>query len=67
MVEKIGAYAKALAAFVVAAYTGYQGARLGISPAGESVTLEEWVGVIANAITMAFAVWAIPNTAAKAE
>jgi hypothetical protein len=61
---KLAEYAKAATAFLLAAYTGYQAARLGSSPGGEGVVLDEWVGIAVTALLVSFGVWAVPNTPA---
>jgi NO-binding membrane sensor protein with MHYT domain len=63
MPSKLSEYAKAAAAFLLAAYTGYQAARLASSPAGEGVTVDEWIGLAVTAVTLGFGVWAVPNAA----
>mgnify|MGYP003579740016 CR=1 FL=1 len=59
---KLSDYAKAATALLLAAYTGYQAARLGSSPAGEGVTVDEWIGIGVTALTLGFGVWFLPNT-----
>lgn len=54
-------YAKAATGFLLTAYTAYQAARLGSSPAGETVTVDEWVGLAVTAALVGFGVWAVPN------
>jgi hypothetical protein len=61
---KLSDYAKAATAFLLTAYTGYQAARLGTSPAGEGVSLDEWVGIVVTGLLVGFGVWAVPNTPA---
>lgn len=59
---KLSDYAKAATALLLAAYTGYQSARLGSSPGGEGVTVDEWVGIVVTALMLGFGVWFVPNT-----
>jgi hypothetical protein len=61
---RLSQYAKAATAFLLTAYTGYQSARLGSSPAGEGVSVDEWVGIIVTGLLVGFGVWAVPNTPA---
>lgn len=61
---KLAEYSKAVTAFLLAAYTGYQAARLGSSPGGEGVVLDEWVGIVVTGLLVGFGVWAVPNAAA---
>ena len=58
---KLAEYAKAATAFLLAAYTGYQAARLGSSPGGEGVVLDEWVGIAVTGLLVGSGVWFVPN------
>ncbi|HEX6871669.1 MAG TPA: hypothetical protein VF163_11280 [Micromonosporaceae bacterium] len=53
--------AKAIAAGVIAGYTVLQIATGTGSPAGEGITLNEWIGIFAALVFSAAGVWAVPN------
>jgi len=61
---KLAEYAKAATAFLLTAYTGYQAARLGSSPGGEGIVVDEWVGIVVTGLVVGFGVWFVPNTPA---
>lgn len=61
MPTKLAEYAKAAVALLLAAYASYQAARLGSSPGGEGVTVDEWISTIVTAVTLGFGVWFVPN------
>lgn len=61
---KLAEYAKAATAVLVVAYSTYQAARLGSSPGGEAVTVDEWIGVAVTGLVAGFAVWLVPNAPA---
>jgi|RhiMetdeSRZDD1v2_1073273.scaffolds.fasta_scaffold261423_4 hypothetical protein len=53
--------AKALTALIVTGAGTLQLAMTQGSDGGTSVTANEWVNIVANAVVAGFAVWAIPN------
>jgi hypothetical protein len=54
-------YAKAIVAGLATGYTAFQLATGAASAGGETVTVNEWVGIAVALVITAAAVWAVPN------
>lgn len=58
----MGAYSKAITAFLGSLIVGYYQARTADSVAGSGITIDEWLDMIAMALAVTLGVYGVPNT-----